>query len=81
MECSCGGITKHSYITCQPPGRVIVGLLLCLAIMEFVVDLIASVFSCIFSCCGGNNCCDGSQKGNELYIYSNCPGKKGFSLK
>lgn len=81
MGCSYGGITKHSYITCQPPDRAFVGLLLCLAIMEFVVALIASVLTCIFSCCGGNNCCDGSQQGNELYIYSNCPGKKRFSLK
>ena len=72
---------KDSYIACQPPGRAFVGLLLCLAITEFIVALIASVFTCIFSCCGGYNCCDGSQQGNELYIYRNCPEKRGFSLK
>ena len=72
---------KDSYIACQPPGRAFVGLLLCLAITEFIVALIASIFTCIFTCCGGNNCCDGSQQGNELYIYRNCPEKRVFSLK
>ena len=54
---------------------------MCLAIAEFTIALIASVFTCIFFCCGGNNCCDGSQQGNELYIYRNCPEKREFSLK
>ena len=69
MECSYSDRIKQSYIACRPPGRAFVGLLLCLAITEFLVALIASVFTCIFSCCGGNNCCDGSQQGNELYTH------------
>ena len=70
MECDDDDFRKPSYVACRAPGRALVGLLLCLAITEFLVALIASVFTCIFSCCGGNNCCDGSHQGNELYTYS-----------
>ena len=47
-------------------GEAIVGALLCLGITEFIVALIAAIFSCIFACCGGNGCCDGSLQGREF---------------
>ena len=45
MECSYNEFIKHSYIACRPHGRAFVGLLLCLAITEFLVALIASVLT------------------------------------
>ena len=47
-------------------GEAIVGALLCLGITEFIVALIAAIFSCIFVCCGGNGCCDASLQGREF---------------
>ena len=47
-------------------GEAIVSVLLCLAITEFIVALIAAIYSCIFACCSGNDCCDGFLQGKEF---------------
>ena len=47
-------------------GEAIMGALLCLGITEFIRTLIGAIFSCIFACCGGNCCCDGSLQGKEF---------------
>ena len=47
-------------------GEAIVSVLLCLGITEFIVALIAAVYSCIFACCGGNDCCNGFLQGKEF---------------
>ena len=56
----------HRAIYCRPTIEAIVGVVLCLGITEFIVALIAAIFTCIFACCGGNGCCDDSLEGKEF---------------
>ena len=53
-------------VYCSPTFEAILGVLLCLGITEFIVALIAAIFTCIFACCGGNGCCDDALEGKEI---------------
>ena len=49
--------------------KVFVGVSLSLVITDFIVALIAAMFSCVSTSLGGNEYCENSQRGNTIYIY------------
>ena len=49
--------------------KAFIGVSLSLVITDFIVALIAAVFSCVYTSLGGNEYRENSQRGNTIYIW------------
>ena len=63
---NCDNEYHHWHCTYQ---KAFIGLSLSLVITEFIVALIAAVFSCVYASLGGNGYRENSQRGITIYIW------------